>query len=1350
MPTFWPVFAVSDQKSGYVCDFLTRARHDLANALVVGHPNKGEKLMKAVTDRISDITVKFMAFAIVALFCAATIVAQSQATAADLVGTVSDPNGAVVPGATVTAKNLATGISRSATSASDGTFILIALSPGEYEVTTEAATFKKVVITPVRLTVGQRAELNIKMEIGAADVQVTVPGDSVELVETTRTAISTTIDQTRIENLPINERSATGFALTISTVGRDNGRPVGPAPTSGLNIGGQRGRSTLVQVDGADFTDNSINAARSTVSQEAVQEYQVTTNSYLPEFGRATGGIVNVVTKSGTNAFTGNIFGYLRDKSIQSRNAFAPVIDGDPDKRPPFTRVQYGATLGGPIIKGRTFFFASFEQRRRQESGFFTGDIVGGMTNSVTMNQIVVPIPGGGNFTVNPFAVTFNSLTTEQAAYINGAITTGLQMVQAPASFAQGIQFLCAARTYAYFASAGGQTALNGASTLLGPTFAAAGPTVCPLLSPTQASGQIGPRFILSGAPVPLTRNSAGELVAFRPLNQLRRIFPISEATTYTSFRVDHQVATGHQLTLRFGYNPSNISGIQDESQNQTLGQNDYSRTGIQDLKDTSFSASLSSVLPGDLINEAYFNFGRRKAKFDSAVPSVAHQIAGTGFIGSNPFSPVDRTENRYQIRDNVTWVTGNHIFKFGGDLNFIKGDAKFELNFPALFNFSRQAGSTLISGCDSLAIPVALRCPAFTPIQTYGLGFPSVFIQGFGDPNSSLQNKPIAFFGQDTWKITSRFTLNYGIRYDVELTEQYAPSPFTDPLTGIVLSAQDVQTAQDALNVTQGFPRDKNNWAPRVGGALDVFGNGKTVIRAAAGIFYDHPLLAVSFNSNIADGSQQQQATLVPIGGPSPTGLFNAFQVFHGTVCGVQGSAAAICGASVTPGIAPSSKYQFGFQRFDPSAFTGFGPILPFTLHVGKDFQYPEAFQGNLGVEHMIGKDMTLSANYITVQAHHLAHPQDVNTVDTAALVANFRRFTANNPQACPVNGVPAACGPQGRAPTSLSEAAFFYSNVPSGTPLYTIVVPGFISINNTTGQKIVNPIAADYFRKLGPNYFFVKALTGLDKSAFDALLAGSLRAPGPINPYSDVNAQLSDGNSSYNALNIEVKRRFGTNVQFLATYTWSHSIDDSSDLQTLLKPQDNTNFRAERANSLFDQRHRFVFSGVISAPDNWRSGSGVKRFLNGFVLSPIIEFSSGRPFNIIAPGDANGDFQSTNERPSVRSDGSLCQTAVDANCLTGIFPSNGDLGRNMGITHNYFSVDMRLTRKIRFGDRMSLDLIGEVFNLFNRFNEASANPFYNVVNDFGERAGNGRYFSQPTSAYDPRQFQFGLRFNF
>jgi len=1248
--------------------------------------------MRVLRTAISAHMAKGMLLMAATLVFAISSIAQTQATAADLSGTVVDPSGAVVAGATVRAKAAGTGISRTVTAGGDGAYQIIGLPPGTYEVTAEASGFKKSVLSGIKLTVGQSASLTIKLEIGEANAVVNVSGDDVALIETGKTSVSNTIDQARINNLPINERSATGFALTLSTVGRDNGRPVGPAPTSGLNIGGQRGRSTLVQVDGADFTDNSINAARSTVSQEAVQEYQVTTNSYMPEFGRATGGIVNVVTKRGTEDFHGNVFGFVRHKTIQARNAFAPIIDGDPNKKPPYTRAQYGATLGGPLNPGKTYFFASFEQRRRQESGFFTGDIIGGDASGRATSSVTIGAP------FLPISQTFTNLTPGQAAYIQSTLTTN-------PSLAIG---------YAYFASVGGQTALNGASTLV---------NFVPGIGIPQGS-VIGGRFLLSGAPVPLTRNAQGQLVAYRPLSGLSKIFPISEGTTYSSFRVDHTFSANHQLNVRLGYNPSRISGIQDESQNQTLGQNDYSRTGIQELEDFSFGTSLTSILPRNMLNEFYYNFGRRVATFDSQVPSVAHQIAGTGFIGSNPFSPVDRVETRHQIRDSITWATGNHTIKFGGDLNWVSGQAKFELNFPALFNFGQQACSTLIPGCAG---------PAFTPIQTYGLGFPSVFIQGFGNPNSSLSNKPVAVFGQDTWKIGKRFTLNYGVRYDYEFTQEYAPSPFTDPLTGITLTASDVQVAQDALNVTQGFPRDKNNIAPRLGFAWDMAGNGKTVIRGAIGRFFDHPLLVVSFNSNIADGSQQQQSTLLPIGGPSPLGLFNAFQVFHGTIisCNFPGASP---GVNCTPGLAPSAVYQRGYQRFDSSKFTGFGPILPFTLHVSKDFEYPDAIQSNFSVERMLGKDMSLSVSGIRVTAHHLGHPQDVNTVDSDALVENFRRFA-------------------GRDPRNLSEAAFFsVPRVCNATnpcpPGYTVVVPGFIGINGL-GQKIVSPIAADFFRKLGPNYFFVKALTGLDKSVFDSLLGGSLRDPGPINPYADVNSQMSDGNSSYNALNVELKKRFSTNIQFLASYTWSHSIDDSSDLQTLLKPQDNTNFRAEKSDSLFDQRHRFVFSGVIGAPNSWQGNGGLRGFLHGFSFAPIVEFSSGRPFNILAVGDANGDFQSTNERPTVRSDGSLCATGVDANCLTGVFPANGDLGRNMGITHNYFSFDARLTKSIRFNERVSLDLIAEGFNLFNRFNEAAGNPFYQVVNDFGQKKG-GKFYSQPTSAFDPRQFQFGAKIHF
>ena len=380
-----------------------------------------------------------------------------------------------------------------------------------------------------------------------------------------RTTVSNTIDQERIENLPINERSATGFALTISTVGRDNGRPIGPAPTSGLNIGGQRGRSTQVNVDGVDFTDNSVNAARSTVGQEAVQEYQIVTNSYLPEFGRATGGVINVVTKRGTNDLRGNIFGFLRDKEIQARPPFAPTSE-----KPAFTRAQYGITLGGPLKKDRTFFFAAFEGRQRRETGFFTSNVAQGLTASAT-----IPVVPG----LNPIARTFNNLTPAQAQYINGLVAAGGTAI-------------CLARTYGFFAASGSATALTG----FNPLISANDGSMCPAITPILP-GVVGSRFFLSGTPVPLgTVGTNGEPIAFRPLLNLDRSFPIKEKTHFFSIRGDHSINASNQLTARFGYNPSFLTGIQVESQNQSLGQNDFSRTGIADTKDYSLSVGLNTI----------------------------------------------------------------------------------------------------------------------------------------------------------------------------------------------------------------------------------------------------------------------------------------------------------------------------------------------------------------------------------------------------------------------------------------------------------------------------------------------------------------------------------------------------------------------------------------------------------------------------------------------------------------------------------------------------------------------------------------------------------------------------------
>lgn len=1268
------------------------------------------------------------------VLCAGIVWGQAQSDAADLRGFVRDQQGAVIASASVTVRNPANNSVRTTTTNDQGFYQILNLTPGDYDVTVEATNFKKASLPSVKLTIGQRADLDVTLEPGQLSEVVTITGATTELVETSKTAIATTVDQQRIDNLPINERNYLSFALTTSTVSRDSGRPIGPAPTTGLNFGGQRGRSNLVQVDGADNTDNSVNASRSTVSQEAVQEFQVVTNSFAPEFGRSAGGVVNVVTKSGTNDVHGNVFGFLRDKSFQARNAFAPV------SKPPFNRKQYGFTFGGPLDKDRTFFFFAFEQRRRNESGFFTSEVARGLTSAVTIGPPLLP-----------FTQTFNSITSAQASYVNGliAFATPLLVNPDPLIRAQGQALVSGAITYATLASSGSNTALTGTN---------------PLISPGGAipAGQlIGPRFFLSGAPVPTgTTNALGQFIAFRPLNNLQTVFPITDRTTFNSLRIDHLITSTNQFSFRFGYNPSTITGIQVESQNQALGQNDFSRTGIQKLRDFSAVATLTSTLSNNLVNEARFNFGERRATFKSQNgDAVAFNISGTAFIGRELFSPVLRTETRYEWTDSLNVVAGSHTFKFGGDVAFVRiPSAVFELNFAGLFNFGGLTATTL--GAFPTLAGVGAP-PDFTPVQQYGLGFPANYIQGFGDPVSRIGNKPVAFFAQDSWKLRPNFTVNYGVRYDVEYTQQISTLPFRDPLSGINLSANDILAAQDALNVQQGFPRDNNNWAPRLAIAWDVRNNAKTVVRAAYGVFYDHPLLAIAFNSDIADAVQQQQGILTP-GSPLQTSLLNAVQVFQGTVCPPGGPVTPICPAgTVTPGVAVGSQYQFGRQRFNDQTFPGFGPVLPFTLHVAKDFEYAYANQGNVTVEQQLTKNMTLSASYIYVGAHHLPHPLDVNAPRTELQIANFARLAGRNPAntteavafsipttgaACP-GGIPLQC---------------FTLATPAGAPAYpnagqtfAIIIPGMITapIANL-GSRIVNAGVANFFRPNAPNYFLAQALSGglVTPAVLNAQLVGSLRTPGAISPFGSVNAQTSDGDSNYNALNVDLKKRFSSNFQFLASYTWSHSIDDSSDLQTLLLPQDNRNFAAERANSLFDQRHRFVFSGLLMSPGSWRSGDGMHRFLSGFTVAPIIEIASGRPFNILSNQDTNNDQSNQTDRPSVLASGMLCvpgSPGCTPLITNGQF-SSGDLGRNAGITHKYISLDMRLSRAVPLGERVRLDLIAEGFNLFNRFNEASATPFFSDVNTFGQRAGNGNYYSRPTAAFDPRQFQFGLKLSF
>ncbi|MGD9587499.1 MAG: carboxypeptidase regulatory-like domain-containing protein [Pyrinomonadaceae bacterium] len=293
------------------------------------------------------------------LLMASAALGQSQSTTGTIQGVVTDPNGAVVGGASVTARNMETGFERTVTSNSDGFFTAPLLPLGRYRVTTNASGFSPSVLENVPVTLGQTLSLNVALKIGTAaeTVDVTVDG---EVVDTARTELSTQINERSVENLPINRRDFSRFALLTPGVSIVQG-PDGDE----ITINGQKGIQNNVTIDGADANNPFFGEQRGgqrpafTISLESVKEFQVVPVGASAEFGRSSGGFINAVTKSGTNDFSGAAFLFFRNQNLSGQNPDAvdaglPVED--------FTNFQFGGNLGGPIKKDRAFFFLAFER----------------------------------------------------------------------------------------------------------------------------------------------------------------------------------------------------------------------------------------------------------------------------------------------------------------------------------------------------------------------------------------------------------------------------------------------------------------------------------------------------------------------------------------------------------------------------------------------------------------------------------------------------------------------------------------------------------------------------------------------------------------------------------------------------------------------------------------------------------------------------------------------------------------------------------------------------------------------------------------------------------------------------
>jgi hypothetical protein len=531
-------------------------------------------------------------------------------------------------------------------------------------------------------------------------------------------------------------------------------------------------------------------------------------------------------------------------------------------------------------------------------------------------------------------------------------------------------------------------------------------------------------------------------------------------------------------------------------------------------------------------------------------------------------------------------------------------------------------------------------------------------------------------------------------------------------------------------------------------------------VLRASYGMFYDHPLLGLYFLGDASDGSTSGQLAFAGTGfcsGAGKAANLNAFPIFQG----LQNQAA--CAPSPFPAANTNLGYLPDQQRFQALNFPQseflnqnylslsngtFLPLgfQPFGYPQAKNFVYAYSQQANISVERDLGHGYALNLAYNFNGGRHLNRPINANTIRGDLMTGNFEAAFYDAKiagQPTPASPFTVTCNPAGGSPFPYVDAALMNFFRPGG--LNPSIAAGY-NLSGVTAPCVTQATT------------LIKTLPGFNTACNPA--PPTFSYTGCV-PFGDMDANYSNGSSVYHGFTANLRKRFSDHYEFLASYTWSHAIDDSTDLQATTTPQDSYFPALDRSNSLFDQRHRFVFSGVYQTGKLGGDGF-VRKVFSDWTFAPIIEVASGRPFNIITGNGDNLQLSSLTGRPNTTVDpacgtvnqskyspsGTLQEPCLDgfiASFITTLTPPtllqlDGNLGRNAGIQPWTVFDDIRVAKRIYFGERFNMDLIADVFNIANRNNVAAVSPLC---------SGSFCNAGQATAAYDPRQFQFAIKLN-
>jgi len=870
--------------------------------------------------------------------------AQGVGTSADLTGTVSDPSGGNVPGAKVTVTDTAKGLQRTAMTDEHGSYRLSGLPPANYKVSVEHAGFQSEDMNGVALTVGQTMVLDFHLKLAGAQTRVEVTSE-LPVVETERGSQADTLTDDYIAGLPIDRRDYLTFTLLAPGVSNSNTIAdnadfrVKQTPQSGLSFYGSNGRGNSVTVDGGEANDDA-GGVRLTMSQDAVQEFQINRSNYSAEFGGASGATINIVSKSGTNEVHGSLFGFFRNDGMDARDRFSfsqALEPGDPFSltangspiKNSLKREQFGGSVGFPVKKDKSFLYLAYE-------------------GLVSDAQDSVPLLTSSSI----FAPT----TTQQGiiAGLNGEGATPVPCITT-----------------------------NPANPLSNPLILPANQCAFALNSILTVNPNPGPNPFVGPAQAALDPYIVNQFEANGGL------FPFPTREHQFSARFDHRFGDSDQAFFRYSF--VHLTEKSPDVQALTA----FSRGTSELAWDSTAQASWFHQFSSDTQNEARVQWNWYKFNVDTNDPGgPGLDVEGFGFFGRSIFLPSHTIARRYEFADNISIVHGNHDMKMGFEELIRGNDTTSQTFFPGRFEFLELPGA-LVSLC--LEAPAACGLPAtqagasISTLQTWSLGLPAFYEQGFGDPKYISTRPFTGLFWQDTWKVHPKFTLNYGLRY--ELDNQYGP-----------------------LNTP------KKNFGPRVSFAWDPFNDHKTVIRGGYGLFYSQIYAqipnVVSVLGNV-NGTRKIANTLVSILGDPLNPAVTApaiFQTlfFEGLTSNPTQNSIIGCGtpdAGQFACITPAMLQQFGLTVANT------GPLPPGTVLFSGEpgYKSPTSQQISLGVERALPGGLSVSASYIYVHTTHLPVALDSNLLPGAPI--------------CPTAGA-AECGAPGIGANNLPTNGLPFQN--------------------------------------------------------------------------------------------------------------------------------------------------------------------------------------------------------------------------------------------------------------------------------------------------------------------------------